>query len=61
MKDEFAVDLTLSLHRAFKLIGLSHVSVRKVLKFRKLHLYKMTVAQELTDSDPDKRIKIGKI
>ncbi|KAJ8961928.1 hypothetical protein NQ318_021547 [Aromia moschata] len=37
-------------------IGLSHESVRKVLKLHKFHPYKLQITQELGDDDPNRRV-----
>ncbi|KAJ8946385.1 hypothetical protein NQ318_011791 [Aromia moschata] len=43
---------TTSLREVAQQTGLSHESVRKVLKLHKFHPYKLQITQELGDDDP---------
>lgn len=58
---QFAIDPTLSTRQAAAATGLSHESIRKVLKLNKFHPYKMQILQELGDDDPDRRIQFCEI
>lgn len=53
----FAANPTMSTRQAGMQTGLSHESVRKVLKRHKFHPYKMKILHELGDDDPDRRIE----
>ncbi|KAJ8944596.1 hypothetical protein NQ318_006010 [Aromia moschata] len=50
-----------SLREVAQQTGLSHESVRKVLKLYKFHLYKLQITQELGNDDPDRRIQFCEI
>lgn len=54
---EFTINPQLSLRQAARNTGVSHESVRKVLKKHNFFPYKLQVVQELGDDDPDKRIE----
>lgn len=54
---QFAINPQLSLRKAARETGVSHESVRKVLKHHKFFPYKMKILQELGDDDPDRRIE----
>ena len=58
---EVAMAPTTSLRKVAGQTGLSHESVRKVLKLHKFHPYKLLITQELGDDDPDRRIEFCEI
>ncbi|KAJ8941783.1 hypothetical protein NQ318_006819 [Aromia moschata] len=58
---QVAMAPTTSLREVAQQTGLSHESVRKVLKLHKFHPYKLQITQELDDDDPDRCIQFCEI
>ncbi|XP_050511562.1 uncharacterized protein LOC126887788 isoform X2 [Diabrotica virgifera virgifera] len=53
----FTIEPIASTRQVSAMTGLSHESVRKVLKLHNFHPYKTQILQELGDDDPDRRIE----